>query len=62
MRFTVRAVRAEIPVSMEGAPRRFIGLEPVEVEATPYYRRQILDGDLVEVMPPTTPTKHTKEE
>lgn len=45
---TVRA-REGIKVPMEGAPRRYIQADPVTVPASPYYRRQIRHGDLIEV-------------
>lgn len=48
----VRAARAEVRVPMEGAPRRYITHNaPVSVTLSPYYRRQIKDGDLVVVEP-----------
>lgn len=40
--------REGIEVPIEGAPRRKIGAEPVEVTLTSYYKKQIADGDLVE--------------
>ena len=50
---TVRAAFADRPVPMEGVRRRFITADqPVTVGATPYYRKQIADGDLV-VIPAT---------
>ena len=48
--------RAGVKVPKEGNPRRYI-VEgtPIEVPSTPYYRRQLADGDLVEVKRGTTP-------
>jgi len=49
---TVTAASADVRVPMEGAPRRYITHEqPVTVTSSPYYRRQIRDGDLVVVKP-----------
>lgn len=42
---------------MEGQPRLHIKQEPVVVENTTYYRRAIVDGDLVVVQPGPTSAK-----
>lgn len=50
-KLTVRA-REGMRVPREGAPRRYIDeTTPVTVTSSPYYRRQLRDGDLVEVGP-----------
>ena len=56
---TIRVIaRPGIRVPMEGMPRRYITAEEsVLVPATPYYIRQIADGDLVivEALPEEAP-------
>lgn len=47
----VRAASPELKVPREGTPRRHItGTEPETVPSTPYYRRRIESGELVEVI------------
>lgn len=46
---------AGLEVSIEGNPREYITDAPaVEVADTPYHRRLIADGSLVEAVPPKT--------
>lgn len=43
--------REGVRVPCEGAPRSHISGEPVAIILSPYYRRQIADGDLVMLEP-----------
>ncbi len=46
----VRAAGEHVRVPMEGAPRRYIThAKPVTVTSSPYYRRALRDGDLLQV-------------
>lgn len=49
-RIQVRAATAD-PVPLENNPSKTIGVEPVSVPNTPYYRRRIKRGELAEVSP-----------
>lgn len=42
----------QLKVPLEGAPRRAIGVEPVKVPLTYYYRRRLDQGELLEVEGP----------
>lgn len=39
--------REGVRVPREGAPRQHIAQTPVQIHLTPYYQRQLADGDLV---------------
>lgn len=55
----VRAASSDVRVPMESHPRRYITDTPVQVPLTPYYRRELAGGGLVETRKPksTTPTQ-----
>jgi hypothetical protein len=58
-KITVVAARGAVP--MEKNAQRFIGKEPVELELTAYYRRRMLDGELIEAPKAKAKSEPTKE-